>query len=95
MYARVASWENGTAADIQAMKEQVESGEGPPPGVPAKGLMLLVDRESGRSLAITLFETEEDLQQGHRTLDEMSPSGDTQMRRTDVALYEVPIDVRI
>ncbi len=94
MYARVASWENGTAADIDKMKAQVESGEGPPPGVPAKGLMLLVDRESGRSLAITLFETEEDLQKGHETLNGMSPSGDTQMRRGSVDLYEVPIDVR-
>ena len=95
MYARVASWENGTAADIEKMKAQVESGDGPPPGVPAKGLMLLVDRESGRSLAITLFETEADLQQGHETLNGMSPDGDTQIRRTGVELYEVPIDVRI
>ena len=95
MYARVASWENGTDADIQKMKAQVESGEGPPPGVPAKGLMLLVDRESGRSLAITLFETEEDLQKGHETLNGMSPDDDSQLRRTDVALYEVPIDVRV
>ena len=95
MYARVASWEHGSAADIQKMQDQVNSGDGPPPGVPAKGLMLLVDRESGRSLAITLFETEEDLRTGHETLNGMSPDGDTEMRRTSVELYEVPIDVRV
>ena len=95
MYARVASWENGSAAEIQRMKEQIESSDGPPPGVPAKGLMLLVDRESGRSMAITLFETEEDLRTGHETLNSMSPPEDSEMRRTGVELYEVPIDVRV
>jgi hypothetical protein len=95
MYARVASWENGSDADIQKMKAQVESGDGPPPGVPAKGIMLLVDRESGRSLAITLFETEQDLQTGHETLNGMSPDDDSQLTRTDVALYEVAVEARV
>ena len=95
MYARVVSWQNGTSEDIKRLKDSVESGDGPPPGVPAKGITVLVDRESGRNLTITFFETEDDLRTGHEALDQMSPPGDSPMRRASVEFYEVPIDARL
>ena len=95
MYARMVTWENGSQADIDKMKAQVDSGQGPPPGVPAKGLTLMVDNESGRSVAITFFETEEDLRTGHDALERMSPDDDSQLSRVSVEMFEVPIDVRI
>lgn len=95
MYARVAHWEGGTAEEIGRMQDNFEQSDGPPEGVPAKGFMMLVDRESGRGLAISLFESEEDLRTGHAKLSEMSPPGDSAMRRGDVEMYEVAIDVRV
>ena len=51
--------------------------------------------DSGRSLAVALFETEEDLRKGDEALNAMSPeSGDEVGKRTSVEKYEVAVDVR-
>ena len=46
-------------------------------------------------MAISLFETEEDLRRGDETLNAMSPPGDGMGRRTSVEIYEVATDVRM
>jgi hypothetical protein len=51
---------------------------------------MLIDREHGRGLGITLYETEEDLQRGNEALNQMTPPAQGG-RRTDVALYEVAL----
>jgi hypothetical protein len=94
MYARVSHWEGGTAEEIERMQKNIEQGEGPPEGVPAKGFMMLADRESGRGLAIALFESEEDLRTGDAKLSEMSPPAESRMKRGAVEMYEVVVDVR-
>jgi hypothetical protein len=55
---------------------------------------MLIDPDGGRSIAIGLFETEEDLRKGDETLNAMSPSRDDVGRRTSVETYEVAVDVR-
>ena len=75
MYARVARWEGAEADTIRATAQAInaEAASGPPEGLPAKALLLLIDPDGGRSLAISLFETEEDLRKGDETLNAMSP----------------------
>lgn len=95
MYARVARWENATAEALDqaaaGIREDAESG--PPEGLPAKKLLLLQDREGGRSMAITLYETEDDYRQGDATLNSMSPPGDGMGERVGVEKYEVMIEL--
>jgi hypothetical protein len=98
MYARVARWEGAEAEalrhSVQEIKDRAASG--PPEGVPSTGLLMLIDPDSGRSLAIALFETEEDLRKGDETLNAMNPpSGDDAGRRISVEKYEVAVDVRV
>ena len=97
MYARVTRWEGGDAEAIRESAQQMasEAESGPPEGVPAKGFTYLIDPDNGRALAIGLFETEEDLQKGHETLEGMSPSRDDAGKRVSVEMYEVPIDTRL
>ena len=97
MYARVTRWEGGDPDAVRAATEEMVSnaGDGPPPGVPAKGFTYLVDADNGRTLAIGLFETEEDLQTGDKALNEMNPSRDDAGKRVSVEVYEVPIDLRL
>ena len=97
MYARVSRWEGGDPDAVRAATEEMVSNadSGPPPGVPSKGFTYLVDAENGRTLAIGLFETEEDLQTGDKTLNEMNPSRDDAGQRVSVEVYEVPIDLRL
>jgi hypothetical protein len=98
MYARVARFEGGDAEALRRSAKEVNemaANEGPPPGVPAVGYLMLIDPESGRSLGIGLFETQEDLRKGDAALNEMSPSGADVGTRTSVEIYEVGADLRI
>ncbi|HZV72378.1 MAG TPA: hypothetical protein VFF79_01565 [Conexibacter sp.] len=96
MYARVAKWEGGTAEALRQSAKQINADvdAGPPEGLPAKGLLMLIDPDGGRAIAISLFETEEDLRQGDATLNTMSPRTDMG-RRAAVETYEVAFDVRL
>jgi len=51
--------------------------------------------DGGRSVAISLFETEEDLRAGDAVLNDMSPPDDGFGSRTSVENYEVAVDVRL
>jgi hypothetical protein len=95
MYARVARWEGASAEalDQVAAGIRADAESGPPEGLPAKKLLLLQDKESGRSMAITLFESEEDYRQGDATLSSMSPPGEGMGQRVGVDKYEVAIEL--
>jgi hypothetical protein len=96
MYARVAKWEGADAEAMRSTAEEINSRaeSGPPEGVPAKGFLLLIDPDNGRSIAISLFETEEDRRQGDETLNAMNPPGDGMGSRSPVEMYEVAVDVK-
>jgi hypothetical protein len=97
MYARVAKWEGADPEAIEqtaaAIRAQAESEGGPPEGVPAAGFLMLTDAEGGRTLGITLFETEDDYRQGDEALNAMSPPGEGMGRRVSVDRYEVAVKV--
>jgi hypothetical protein len=87
--ARVVSFEGVGSDRIAALRNQVESGE-PPEGMPASELLVLHDPDGERSLAIVIFDSEDDYQKGHEILDAM-PSPDTPGQRTSVTKYDVAI----
>jgi hypothetical protein len=97
MYARVATWEGAEAGAIRNTAAEIksQSESGPPEGVPAKGFLLLIDPDNGRVMAVSLFETEEDLRKGDETLNAMSPPDDGMGSRTAVGKYEVAVDLRL
>ena len=97
MYARVAKWEGADGDTLRRTAEDMNAraASGPPDGVPAVGFTLLIDPETGRSLAISLFETEDDMRKGDETLNAMNPqAGDDAGRRTSVEMFEVAVDLR-
>ena len=96
MFARVATFE-GDQAQIREMAGAIsrDSETGPPEGVPGKEFLLLTGRDGGKILAIVLFETEDDLRQGHATLNEMSPPADlATVARRSVEMFEVAVHQR-
>ena len=52
-------------------------------------MLMLVNRETGKGLGVTLFESEEAMRRGDEALNAMNPGGTE--RRTSVELYEVPV----
>ena len=94
MYVRIARFEGGDLADPDKAIERVRNmtqAERPPGLEGAKRLLMLVDREKGRGLGLTFFETDEDMRKGDQALDQMSP-GDEAGSRTSVEMYEVGLD---
>jgi hypothetical protein len=91
MYARVATFQSDPANvddAIDLVRTEVESGD-TPAGLEGSKMLMLIDRESGKGLGVTLFESEEAMRRGDEALNAMSP-GATE-RRTSVEFYEVPV----
>ena len=91
MYARVATFESDPAAvdeAIDVVRAEVEAGNSPE-GLEGAKMLMLVNRESGKGLGITLFDSEEAMRRGDAALNAMSPGGSE--RRTSVEFYEVPV----
>ncbi len=95
MYARVARWDGVDAATLEetAARIRADAESGPPEGVPAKEFLLLSDAANGRTMAIALFETEDDYRQGDETLNSMNPPGGGMGQRVGVDQYKVEVHV--
>jgi hypothetical protein len=91
MYARIATFESdpGTVDDaIEMVRKEVQGDT--PEGLEGAKMMMLVNRETGKGLGVTLFDSEEAMRRGDEALNSMSP-GATE-RRTSVDFYEVPVE---
>jgi hypothetical protein len=91
MYARVAAFESDPANvddAIEMVRSEVGSGT-TPAGLEGAKMLMLVNRETGTGLGVTLFESEEAMRRGDEALNAMNPgSGE---RRTAVEFFEVPV----
>jgi hypothetical protein len=94
MYARVATFQGDPSQVDDAIgyvRGQTQDQAAPPPGLEdAKGMYMLVDRESGKGLSVVLFDSEDGMRRGHEALDAMTPPG-ASGRRSSVEFYEVPV----
>jgi len=90
MYARVATFESDPAMvdDAIAMVRAEVEGDAPP-GLEGAKMLMLVNRESGKGVGVTLFEDEEAMRRGDEALNAMNPGGTEQ--RTSVEFFEVPV----
>jgi hypothetical protein len=90
VYARIATFQSDPARidDAITMVRSEVAGE-VPPGLEGAKMLMLVDRETGKGLGVTLFESEEAMRRGDEALNAMNPGASE--RRTSVEFYEVPV----
>jgi hypothetical protein len=88
--ARVVTFEGVDSAHMEELLANVEGSGGPPEGLPASELIVLHDPEGAKSIAIVIFDNEDDYRQGDAVLDAM-PADDTPGRRTSVTKYNVAV----
>jgi hypothetical protein len=91
MYARVVRFTDVTPETVEKVKAQVESSDGPPPGVDASSMQLLVDSDQGTTVFIAFFGTEEAMKEADSIFGAMD-SGETPGTRASVDQCEVAID---
>lgn len=97
MFARVSTFQgppDQTAEGIRIAREQILPAARLMDGF--KGIYLLFDRESGKSLSVTLWETEDDMRASEEAANRLraesaETSGETVVcvERYEVALYEI------
>jgi hypothetical protein len=89
MYARVATFK-GDPADLGQAIEGVRGrvAADPPAGLEGARMLMLVDRDTGEGLGITLFDSEQAMRRGDEVLNAMPGGSGT---RTSVRFYEVPV----
>jgi len=92
MYARVATFQ-GDPANVDEAVEQVRSrvAGDPPAGLAGAKMLMLVNRETGKGLGVTLYESEEAMRRGDEALNALLPAGDG--TRVSVEFFEVPVSV--
>ena len=90
-YSRVVTFEADSAA-IDALVAEIESADGPPPGVNAKRITVLADRAGGTAVIAVRFPSEDDMKAGAAIFEAMSPPDGGTIRRVSVAQYEVVLE---
>ena len=95
MYARIATFQSDPAdldQAIEMVRHEVESDE-TPPGLQGSKMLMLVDRQTGKGIGITLFDSEEAMRRGDEALNAMNPGAGE--RRTSVEFFEVPVQTAV
>jgi hypothetical protein len=90
LYARVATFQSDPSNIDEAIRMVRAEVEGTTPaGLEGAKMLMLINRESGKGLGVTLFASEEDMHRGDEALNAMNPGASE--RRTSVDFYEVPV----
>lgn len=90
-WVRVATFEGDEAA-ARSLVDEIEKEPGPPPGIPAKSILVVLDRDNNQIRVVVRFDSKENLETGSATLDGMEPPEDAPMRRISVAKGEVLLE---
>jgi hypothetical protein len=91
MYVRVVRFTDVSAERMQGLLARIEESDGPPPGVPAKGLKVLFDGTQGTAVVLQFFESAEDMEAGDQIFSAMDPS-ETPGTRASVDMCELKIE---
>lgn len=94
MYVRVVRFTDVTPESIGGALKRIEESNGPPPGVPAKGIQVLVDEGQGTAVVLQMFDSAEDMRVGGEALGSMDRA-ETPGTRASVDACEVKTDMRV
>jgi hypothetical protein len=91
MHVRVVRFTDVSPERVEALLARIEESGGPPPGVPATGLKILVDEAQGTAVVLQYFDSEEDMRTGAEALSAMDAS-ETPGTRASVDMSEVKLE---
>jgi hypothetical protein len=92
MYARVVRFTDVDPDHLAGRLADVETGEGPPVDIPAKGVQILHDPDQRTAVVIQLFETADDMAAAEGALDAMDPA-ETPGTRASIDRCEIKAEV--
>jgi hypothetical protein len=93
VHVRVVRFTDVTAERINDVLAQIDEAGGPPPGVPIKGLQILVDEAQGTAVVLQLFDSAADMRAGSEVFAAMDPE-ETPGTRVSVDMCELKRELR-
>jgi hypothetical protein len=94
VYVRVVRFTDVTDGRVEELLARIKESGGPPPGVPAKGLQILVDEAQGTAVVLQLFDTADDMRTGAEAFSAMEPA-ETPGTRVSVDMCELKLERRL
>jgi hypothetical protein len=94
MYTRVVRFTDADPERVQQLLERVRASGGPPPGVNATGLRILVDESQHTAVVVQEFSSAEDMAQAAKVLDAMD-SSETPGTRASIDECELKLELRV
>ncbi len=91
MFVRVVRFTDVSAERVKGVLARIEASGGPPPGVAAQGIQLLVDEAQGTAVVLQQFETAEDMSAAAQVFSAMDPS-ETPGTRASVDMCEIKLN---
>lgn len=91
MYVRAVRFTDVSAERVQELLARIEESDGPPPGVPATGLEILMDEAQGTAVVLQQFESAADMEAGDKVFSAMD-SSETPGTRASVDMCEVKLE---
>jgi hypothetical protein len=93
MYVRVVRFTDVNAERMEELLARIKQSDGPPPGVPATGLTMLLDEDQGTAVVLQHFATAEDMSTGAQTFNAMDAS-ETPGARASVDMCELKLELK-
>lgn len=95
MHVRVVRFTDIDRDRVEAMLSEIDQGEqGPPPGIKATGLQMLMDGDQGTAVVLQFFDSAEDMRDSEQAFDSMDAS-ETPGTRASVDRCELRLDLKM
>jgi hypothetical protein len=94
MYVRVVRFTGVSADRIKELLARINESDGPPEGIPATGLRILVDEDQGTAVVEQYFETAEDMEVGGQAFSAMD-AAETPGTRASVDMCELKLEMQV
>ena len=93
MYVRVVRFTGVNAQRLEELLARIKESDGPPEGIPATGIRILVDADQRTAVVEQSFDTAEDMQVGGQAFSAMD-SAETPGTRASVDMCELKLEMK-
>jgi hypothetical protein len=94
MHMRVVRFTDVDPQRVERLLSEIDASAGPPEGIKATGLQIVVDEDQRTAVVLQFFDGAEDMRDSEAAFDGMDPS-ETPGTRTSVDRGEVKLDLRL
>jgi hypothetical protein len=94
MHMRVVRFTDVDPTRVEKLVSEINASAGPPEGIKATGLQMVLDEDQRTAVVVQLFDSAEDMRDSEAAFDAMDPS-ETPGRRASIDRGEVRLDLKL